>query len=150
MKPALPSTTPRLDVRPQGGWIGSMLGPTRPEDYLDEDASPRERRMIGHIENRRALIDILGAPVYLDTYVLNDGPETLPMFRWDGAPRLWSLWAPQRALLIDIFTRALPSDDELDAKDAYARAHGCDYYYIAPGHILDFEALRALLRERAA
>lgn len=134
-----------------GGWIGSVRDPrSEPLDYLDEDATPGARRMIGHIENQRALIEILGAPIYLDTFDLPDGPETLPRFRWDGAPRLWSLWAPQRALLIDIFTRALPSEAELDAKDDYARAHGCDYFYIAPGHILDFDSLRALLRERAA
>src|SRR5262245_52161434 len=138
---------------PQGGWLGSMYGPRQPYDYLDEEASPGARRMIGHIENRRVLIEILGAPIYLDTYTLpRSAGVVIEPFRWQEAARLWSLWAPHKDLVLDIFTRALPSSEELDAKDAFAREHGLDYYYIPPGHVLDFDALRALLaqRERAA
>src|SRR5215471_12426534 len=125
-----------------------MLGPRQPQDYLDEDATPGARRMIGHIENRRELTAILGVPVYLDTFALPLGTRMIEPFRWGESLRLWSLWAPHRRLLIDIFTRALPSDDELDAKDAFAREHGLDYYYIAPGHVLDFDTLRTLLAQR--
>lgn len=144
-----------MSPTPGGGWIGSTLdrSASRPFDYMDEMEDRRTSRLKARIENRRALIALLGAPVFLDTYALPlIGGATLEPFVYRHAPALWSLWAPHRRLLIDIFTAELPSSEELDAKDGFAREHGLDYFYIAPGHVLDFDELRALLtaRERAA
>jgi hypothetical protein len=50
-------------------------------------------------------------------------------------------------LLIDVFERELPLENELQARAEYAETHGLRYVIVEPGHYLPIQDLIALGRE---
>jgi hypothetical protein len=109
----------------------------------DERPSYREIMMLRRLERRRELLNILGI-VHLGASTLPKqgggtyGPITMP----NGDVLRWSMWAPAKNMLIDIFNKALPTPDELERRQAFADEHGMNYGIVAPGERLSLERLR--------
>ncbi len=134
---------------PMGRWIGSTLDPAYLSVRLDaqgDPVDPPRGRLMARIAAQQALLALLGVPVYMNvTYLLAPHGKFLGEFRYKGAPVKWSIWAPHRALLLDIFPRDLPPEEELQARDQFARERGLRYVVTPPGYTLSLEDLRTLL-----
>lgn len=110
----------------------------------DERPSYRELLMLRRLERRRELLNILGI-VYLGASMLpkqGGGQPFGPVLMPNGDILRWSMWAPAKNILIDIFSTALPKSDELDRRHAFAAEHGLNYGIVTPGERLSLERLR--------
>jgi hypothetical protein len=119
-----------------------------PVEY--EDAPGSERRaqiMVARQKERRELFAILGAPLYMRASVLplTGGGHLGPVYGREGQALRWGLWSPHRRVLIDIFSRALPSEEELFTRAEWAKAHEVNYAVVKPGYKLDSETLKEWL-----
>lgn len=135
--------------QPVGRWTGSVLDPAYLPSRMDaqgDPVDPPRTRLLARIAAQRALLDILGVPVYMNvTYLLAPHGRFLGEFRYGGNPVKWSVWAPHRALLLDIFPSTLPDDDELRAREGFAQEHGLRYLVTPPGYTLSLDDLRGAL-----
>lgn len=110
-----------------------------------EEREPRRRATIAAVAKRRALVDVLGAPVFLDVTDLpraGGGGHGRLVHR--GAVMVWSLWAPHRNLLLDVWSREMPPDDELRAREAWADERQIKYRYVPPDRGLELADLERL------
>jgi hypothetical protein len=135
-----------------GRWVGSVLDPAYlPAKAHDEDKDDRENlRMLARLKQQRAIHELLGAPVLFDTTTL-----IAPHGEWIGECKVggrkvtWSMWAPHKRMLLDIFPKALPPREELEGKEAFCTSHNIRYLVVPPTHSLDLEDLREALAKEA-
>lgn len=132
---------------PAARWVGSTLDPTYLSARSDGERpdDPPKRRLLARIQAQQDLIAVLGAPVLMNTNILVHNGRILPRCRYQGTPLTFSVWAPHRRLLLDIFPDTLPSEGELQAREAFATQHGLRYAVTPPGYALSIDDLRAAL-----
>ncbi len=128
-------------MSPSAGRAGGSLG----------EAGERLSRAVAVVMARREaakqLCALLGGSVYEHTFVLPriGAPQIGPAKDRYGRDLRWSLWAPRRGVLIDIFRRAKPPLEELQDREAFALAHGLMWLVVAPGERLSLERVAELL-----
>ncbi len=114
----------------------------------DDDLSERAERLLeARRAERAAWTALLGLPLYLSTTVLPQigGGQLGPLTTSDGRTLRWGLWAPHRRVLLDLFPRKLPSEDELEQRAAFASAHGLRYGVVPPGRQLTVRSIKEWL-----
>jgi hypothetical protein len=127
-----------IRMRPLAGLVGREA----PEDD-DERMSPSVARRLALVARQRELTAALGTCVLGTTMLLrSDGPALGPAKGRDGRTFRWSIWAPAKRLLVDVFQRALPPAEELEDRRAFADAHGLLYAVVEPGQRLSLDRLR--------
>jgi len=92
------------------------------------------------------LAQVLGAPLYVDTNffpVIGGGQLCACVFK--GQKLMFSLWAPHRRVLLDIFPALLPESAEMDAREAFAQAQQVRYFVTPPGYTLSIDDVREAL-----
>lgn len=111
-----------------------------PEDAINA-------RLLARRARDKALIDILGAPLYAATTMLprTNGLSTLGPAFYDGHALKWSLWSPHRNALLDIFKTRLPHEDEIKARMEFAEKHHIKYAVVRPGWKVTVDHLRRWL-----
>lgn len=104
-------------------------------------------RLLARQKRNQQLLALFGAPVYMDTTILpmTDGKPHLGPAYSDGHELMWSLWAPHRRALISIFRRAMPQEDELKARIAFAEEHALKYAVVQPGWKVTLDHLKSWL-----
>lgn len=92
------------------------------------------------------LVQVLGAPLYMDTnFFPVVGGGQLDTCTFKGRKMMFSLWAPHRRLLLDIFPATLPESAEMEAREAFAGAQRVRYLITPPGYTLSIDDLREAL-----
>lgn len=136
--------------RPAGRWVGSVLDPAYlppRADGLDKE-DPAKPRMLARLKQQRAMQEILGIPVMFDTTIL-----IAPHGEWIGECTFgknkvrWSIWAPHRRTVVDIFPKTMPEPQELEARQAFCTQHRLRYLVVPPMHTFDLEDLRDALKD---
>jgi len=124
------------------GQIGQL--PTRYEDDTPVSDSPVHARLLSKIRKERAMREVLGSPYFRFITVLPvvGGGALGPVFGPDGRVLVWSIWAPHRRALLDIFPSRAPSQDELDARAEFAQTHRLKYGVVQPGWQLTIDNLK--------
>lgn len=131
-----------------GQWVSPAAG--RPGFGLGE-AEERISRAVATVmarqEAAKQLRDLLGGSVYEYTFVLPriGAPQLGPAKDRYGRDLRWSLWAPRRGVLIDIFRRVKPPLEELQDREAFAAEHGLLWLVVAPGERLSLERVAELI-----
>lgn len=137
-----------------GRWVGSnVLDPSylppRPGGIDRED--PIKPRLLKTLKTQQDLHSLLGAPVLFDTTIL-----VLPGGGWtgecyfEGKKVSWSIWAPHKRLVVDIFSKHLPPQEELKHKDAFCTQHSIRYLVVPPEHEFGLDDLKEALDKEAA
>jgi hypothetical protein len=114
----------------------------------DPERTENQRaRLLSFLERQKIMREVLGTPFFRDTTVLPlvGGGKLGPVPGPDGQELRWSLWSPHRRLLVDIFPRSLPDDDEMDTRMSFVKEHGLRYGVVAPGYRLTTDALKEWL-----
>ena len=133
-----------LIVQPSAGWVH----PPGDYDERDEDLSPRQQRYLVRMRERMELQRVLGILVYGTVVLPLPGEGALgPARDHEGRVLMWSLWAPHRRVLIDVFRR-LPPQEELNARMAFTRAHDLRYATVEPGFELTAKSVKEWLDGR--
>lgn len=130
-----------LDVsRPQAMWV-------RPRaDDEDDTLTRRDTRRLRIVSQRSELQKVLGALVVNTTMLpLADGTMIGPARDHDGRVLSWSMWAPHRAALIDVFRKRMPPQAELDARTAFAEENALRYAIVEPGKQLTAKSVKEWL-----
>jgi hypothetical protein len=105
-------------------------------------------RLLARREHNRRLLDLFGAPVFMDTTILSmtgGKPHLGPVYAPDGHELMWSLWAPHRRALISLFRRTMPEEDELKVRIAFAEEHALKYAIVKPGWRVTLDHLKGWL-----
>jgi len=139
---------------PFGKWTSGGLEEFyrgRNEVFDGEEREPAGRaRIRARLRSERALMEILGAPVYKDTTILiAKHGEWIGECVVDRAKQTWSLWAPHRRLAVDIFPKDkdVPALHILEAKKNFADEHKFKYVIVPPGHGFSFDDVNELIGE---
>lgn len=111
---------------------------------------PVRGRLIDRVISQRALRDILGICFFDTNILIGIGAEWIGPCWFNGKKLSFSIWAPQRRVLVDIFQRQTHPEDEMLARDAFARAHDIRYMIVPPGHSFGLEDLKQALDKEAA
>jgi len=132
-----------LEVVPQGAW----LRPRWDEDR-DEGLSRRDLRRQAQATSRRELQAVLGVLV-VNTTILSvvGGGFIGPARDDDGRVLVWSIWAPHRRVLIDVFRRTTPPMAEMAARKRFAAAHELRYAIVEPGRQLTAKSVKEWIDE---
>lgn len=118
----------------------------RPDDELDETLSRRDVQRIARVGVRSDLQRVLGALVVNTTMLPRVNGTMLAAARdHDGRVLSWSVWAPHRAVLIDVFRKRMPPQSELDARTAFAERHALRYAIVEPGKQLTAKSVKEWL-----
>ena len=129
---------------PNAGWV--QRAPHGADDYIDEDLTAREYRRFSTMQRRRDLQGVLGTLSVNTTILARPGGGVIgPARDREGRVLRWSLWAPQRGVLIDDFTRVPPSQAERDDRTAFAGTHGLQYAVVERGSLLTAKAVKEWL-----
>ncbi len=120
-----------------------MAARPRSED-VDDRPSPRLAARLERQRRWQQVVALLGV-VYVDTVSLPLDGRYLTARDRCGRQLRWRLWAPVKRVLIDVYTRQLPSADELEDRQAFARANGLRYALVEPGRALTLDALKEWL-----
>jgi len=133
-----------LILEPVAGRLGFRSSSQIDEDELTEHT--RKRTLARH-ERHRALVAVLGVPIFFDTILLplSGQPALGPARDLSGREIRWSVWAPQRKLLLDRF-KALPPKGDLEAREQFAKDHSLLYRFVPPGWRISLEDLKELLK----
>lgn len=137
------------EVQPKGGVPGRIAFDVELER---DDRLPRSvSHVLAYRKFHRELQAVLGV-VHGQTILLPriGQPPLGPAYDRDGHPLRWSLWAPHRALLIDVFARRLPRQAELEDRAAFAETHALKYAIVEPSQQLNMTQLAEWLDERPA
>lgn len=126
--------------QPKARWADTG-GDDKPNRFLT--------RMISAITRNKDMTNLLGTVMVNTDVLLAPNNEWIGQCRVNGKTVKWSLWAPHKRMLIDIFPRALPPDAEILEKDAFARSHGIRYLLVPPGRVFGLEDLKTVLQEAA-
>jgi len=125
---------------PKAGWA---RGPLR-----ERDDEPLDRWTVRQIERHRIMREmqtLLGTVMRDTTVLTRPGLPHVIAYDRSGKPLRWSLWAPHKLLLIDVYRVQLPPVAELEDRDKFAQAENFRYGLVEPGKRLTLEALRAWL-----
>ena len=126
---------------------GSILDPAylpAPPEGGDPVDVPSRAFLRGQqrVAAQQELINVLG-PYYMNTnYFMKQGGGMFDALVFNGEKLTFSLWAPHRHLLVDIFPAAMPSADEMAARNAFAEANGLRYCVTPPGYVLSIDDLK--------
>lgn len=134
-----------LTTAPMAGWVRPGALPGMNEDDDDARAERLAARLRARLTGRQQLVSLLGL-VYRDTTMLPlpGGGVLGPARNHEGVVMKWWLWAPAKRVLIDVFRRTPPMAD-LQAREAFARAHGLRYGVVMPDRRFTIETLTAWL-----
>lgn len=112
----------------------------------DERMSSSELRLINAVKRRREMLNALGI-VYMGASILplQGGGTIGPLKHPNGDVLRWSLWAPAKKVLIDIFTTSMPPDAELELRRKFADEHALIYGVVAPGERLSLDKIKESL-----
>ena len=127
-----------------------MVHAANGDDYPDEIAHGAVARLLKRRDDARRLIDLFGHPTYMYTTTLPqvDGQPTLgPLYGEDGQELRWTLWAPHRRALIDVFRRGLPSRFDMELRANFATRHSIRYAAVQPGWVVTFDDIRLWLEK---
>lgn len=130
-------------VAPDGRWLGGLSPRRRFEDGDHEAIDARSARALARVARQRELQEILGAPVFFDAVDLTGLKPRSERCVVEGQAVSWSVWAPHRKLLVDVFARVTP-EAEVEAKNGWAQARGLVYAVVPPGNALTMDDLRSL------
>lgn len=132
-----------LEVVPQAAW----LRPRWDEDR-DDGLTRRDLARQARATQRRELQAILGTLV-VNTTILSviGGGFFGPARDDDGRALVWSIWAPHRGVLIDVFRRVMPSMDEMAARKRFAEKHDLRYAIVEPGRQLTAKSVKEWIDE---
>lgn len=141
---------------PAGRWTSAGIEEFyrgRNEAFDGEEREPASRQRVrARLKSERALMEILGAPIYKDTTVLiAKHGEWIGECVVDRVKQKWSLWTPHRRLAVDIFPKDkdVPPMHVLEAKKAFADQHGFRYVIVPPGHGFGFDDIKALTEKES-
>jgi hypothetical protein len=128
---------------PSAGWVRRV--PLN-ADYVDEELTRRDILKMSRLHDRVELQRVLGA-LSLNTTILArlGGGVIGPAIDRHGRVLLWSVWAPQRGVLIDDFTRVPPSQEERDDRTRFASENGLRYAVIERGYTLTAKSVKEWL-----
>lgn len=130
---------------PSARWVSHGPWQRQGIDQVD----PVRHRLLARLGQQQALREILGTYIF-DTNILIGAHGEWIGECWYGTKKLsFSLWAPHKRILADIFPKELPDEDELLARDAFAAAHRLRYLVVPPGHTFGIEELKEILQEAA-
>jgi hypothetical protein len=114
--------------------VPDYFGPAKQTEDQKDLPTRREQRMLQRDAAWRELNKVLGATLARATHLLVPGAAPLgPARDREGKILCWSYWSPSRRVLIDRFKRSLPSPEELEDREAFARENGIRYAVVAPG-----------------
>lgn len=131
-----------LIVAPAFGWVR-----TRPMPDDDESWTRLAQWRIERTEFLRELTRILGSMYHYTVGLLRPGlPPLVAYDRLGGALR-WTLWAPTRSVLIDIYKRRMPPVEEMEDRSKFALEQGFRYGIVEPGKRLLLDDLREWVGE---
>jgi len=125
---------------PAAGWA---KGPRK-----DQDDEPIDKKTAWRIERQAAVREIqalLGVVMKDTTVLIRPGSTSLTAYDRHGHQLTWSLWAPYKSVIVDIFRRSLPSNGELEDRHQFAQEHNLRYGIVEPGKRLTIDALRSWL-----
>jgi hypothetical protein len=129
-----------IQVTPQATWMRP-----RPDDDRDDELTRRDVRRLALVTQRRDLQKVLGAIVVNTTMLLIiDGGVLGPARDQEGRELSWSVWAPHRGVLIDVFRR-MPIQAELDARKTFAHVNDLRYAIVEPGKKLTAKSVKEWL-----
>lgn len=140
------STDSGLLIDRPAGWVRT-LAPRGDEDAADEARGERAaNRLRARLAARQELLALLGL-FHQNTTILSVlGGGTLgPAIGPRGGVLRWSYWSPKRKVLLDVFSRVMPPDDELEARQRFADAHGLRYGVVPPDKRLTLASLKEWL-----
>lgn len=121
--------------------FATALRPAPAEIDRDEPLSRRDHaRLLRHRE-RNELQNVLGT-IFLNTTMLPIGTSSLAPARDEyGRVLRWTLWAPQRRVLIDV----MPRTAEIEMRQAFADAHNLRYAIVEAGRRLTAKSVKEWL-----
>jgi len=126
-------------IHPAAGWVRGFM----PSDDEPEEMFTRVQQW--RLQRRQQLLafqEVLGLMIGNTILLPHPSAPTLgPAVGRDGGLLRWSIWAPHRHVLIDIFRRKLPAPSELEDRAAFAQGHGLRYGIVEPGRRLSLVAL---------
>jgi hypothetical protein len=106
-------------------------------------------RTIARISREREMTSLIGM-IVLNADVLTTPNAFIGPCKVNGKIVSWSLWAPHKRLLVDVFKKELPTDDEIMAKSEFAEKHRLRYAIVPPGRTFGLDDLKQLLAKEAA
>lgn len=119
-----------------------------PRRFTERDDPPIDRwqrKMFARQQVQLELRNLLGIVFRDATTLMRPGQSTLRAYDRFGHTLRWSLWAPHKSLLIDVYRQTMPAAMELEDRDRFAQQHHLRYGLVEPGKRLTLEALRAWL-----
>lgn len=93
----------------------------------------------------REIQSLLGCVIKDTTILTRPGQAPLAAYDRHGHQLMWSLWAPAKSVVIDIFKRAIPPNGELEDRLKFAKEHNLRYGIVEPGKKLTIDTLRSWL-----
>ena len=132
--------------RLEGSIVDPAYLPAPPEGGDPVDVPTRSfLRAKQRIDAQQEMIQVLG-PYYVNVnFFPTMGGGLIDGLWFHGERLFFSLWAPCRKLLVDIFTTTMPSDEERAAREAFAEQHGLRYAFTPPGYVLSIDDLKQAL-----
>lgn len=131
---------------PVGRWLGDRSGSFIGE--MDEAIPYAVMRRMSVWQSREELRRVLGV-IYQHTTLLplSGGGVIGPALSRDGRTFKWTMWAPQRRVLIDVLRAPMPADDQED-RAHFALTHDIRYAKVDPGSRLTAASIAAWLDGR--